>query len=51
MRRNSLAFVLPILLVTGLVGPVHRGQAAQTDSAEVRKVEDLIIEGVTKAKV
>ena len=43
MRRNSLAFVLPILLMTGLVGPVHRGLAAQTGSSGVRKVEDLII--------
>ena len=43
MRRNSLAFVLPILLMTGAVCPIHRGQAAQTGSGGVRKIEDLVI--------
>ncbi|MGD0258339.1 MAG: sialidase family protein [Verrucomicrobiota bacterium] len=43
MRCNSFAFVLPILLITGVVGPMHGGQAAQTGSAGVRKVEDIII--------
>src|ERR1035441_1690316 len=43
MRRDSLAFALPILLMTGVVGPIHSGLAAQTGSAGVPKVEDLII--------
>jgi hypothetical protein len=43
MRRNSPTFILSVLLVAGVVGPIHRGQGAQTGSAGVRKVEDIIV--------
>ena len=43
MRHNSFAFVLPVLLVTSMVCPIHPGQAAQAGSAGVRKVEDMVI--------
>ncbi len=43
MRHDSFAFVLPVLLMAGVVCPIHPGQAAQTGSAGVRKVGDTII--------
>ena len=43
MRHDSLAFVLPILLMTGAVCPIPSAQAAQTGSAGVRKLEDMVI--------
>jgi sialidase-1 len=43
MRHSAFSLILPILLVTGAVCPIHSAQAAQTGSAGVRKLEDTVI--------
>jgi sialidase-1 len=43
MRDNSRAILLSMLLLTGVVCPMPRSQAAQPGSAAVRKVEDITI--------
>ena len=43
MRRDSAVFVLPILLLTGLVHVTYLGQAAPTGPAGVHKVKDMVI--------